>query len=201
MGFNHGMSHSAVRHVATRSLWLMTHLIGVLTVVGWNTSRSQDFGLVAGALASEWLLLLALLAGACYIVACSHSVTSASCHCCMSSTRSPQCNDCYARDDVEPVGDTSYVCCQARCTGVSDTHKVLCLCSYLLAMCTNVLLLVLSVRCNVSRYWSNVVGVEATWLCQNSTFVLSKSVGCHGRKYKPWQRWTISGRWMGMKRK
>jgi len=72
--------------------------------------------LITGAVICEWLLLLALFTGACYVVARSPSPTLANCDSfCVDSRNSQQ----YCAHDVDTVSGT------ALTHAVSGAHKVL----------------------------------------------------------------------------
>ena len=89
---------------------------------------------VAGAIVSDWLLLLALFAGACCVIACSPSSTLANCHCFSANSRNSLQCDCRFAHDVESVSNTRFICCRTpRARVIFDAHKVLFLYRYWLA--------------------------------------------------------------------
>jgi len=82
--------------------------------------------LLTGAVVCEWLLLLAVLAGACYVVARSPPPTLAHCRCVRAESRtSRQRSDCDAHN-VGTVSDTARVYCRSSHDSVvSIARKVL----------------------------------------------------------------------------
>ena len=90
-----------------------------------HNNSAQVWHFIAGAAMCDWLLLLTLLAGVCYVIACSPSPTLVSCHHRQTNLASSSHSSPYFAHGGETLSGANVVCCRNSRAGlVSDMHEV-----------------------------------------------------------------------------